>query len=346
MTVTTCTDLKPEAPRNSCLKKKQGEIADPSHKKRRLRVTFAFAGHEEIEAPLPGTPRLKEGRSTFEDQLEHAKPRGRTASRREEDRARANLNRLLVNHRRVKRTCSCGNGLSSSGWRRSLNSFALVLGAKPMRHIAIDGDIMLMGHEKGIPEAAILLAGANVFIDGVSVAISNEGAPTTVQTFDTREKAREWASKVKVAADLWEDSQTLAEAALKQKSLHHHGGSAGGTWGGTRDDVVSEATLTNEVFRANDLQEAQIENLKLKEEIESLLARVEVATMRAGEAKQVAKAPSSDIFWVEAVSNTTSGPPTESMYPTKDDGVNSGSLWRCAAKWMPSLFRDLPIVLA
>jgi len=335
-------------PRNSCLQVKQKSVvAEMPLKKRRHRVSFSCGGHEQIEAPLPETLRPKEGRFTFEDHLEHMKPRGRTVARRDEDRARANLNRLTVNHRRVARRCSCGDDWCSCDCRCALNFAASCLFENPMRHAAIDGDIMLLGHQPGVPETVILLAGANVSVDGASVSISNEDIPTIVQTLDTRDKAQQWASKVKLAADLWEDCQTLAEAALKQKSFHRSGGGTGGNCNDIQDNVIQEASGNNNDFPDNDFLVAQLENSRLKEQIEALLARVAVATVRAEEANQiqmlkVVEARSADILWIQAISSIASSPPEKTLRPSKNGGDAEGSLWRSVMRWMPGL----PVLLS
>lgn len=314
-------------------------------KRRRYRVSFSPDGHEEIEAPLPVTPRSKEGRFTLEDQLEHMKPRGRTAARRQEDRARANLARLAVNHRRVARRCSfCCDGVCSSDCRRVLDSTAAYLCVNPLLHAAIDGDIMLMGSQPGVPETAILLAGANVSVDGVCVSISNEDMPTIVQTLDTCDKAQQWASKVRLAADSWEDCQTLAEAALKQRTFHRSGGGTGGTGNDTREEIIPEAGRTSEDQLATDVLAAQKENSKLKDQIEALLTRVDVATTRAEEAHQTqtVKAQSTDMLWIRATSRVVSSAPEKALLHSKNGRDSEQSLWRSVMRWMPGL----PILLA
>jgi hypothetical protein len=219
-----------------------------------------------------------------------------------------------------------------------------------MRHAAIDGDIMLIGRQPGVAETMILLAGATVSVDGDTVSISNEGMPTVVQTLETPARAEQWASNVKLAADLWEDSQTLAEAALKQRGFHHSGGgSTGGTWSNVRDYDVPEANRHAVDFPADDLPAVQLENMRLKEQIEALLARVDVATVRAKEgqaAQPDVKARAADVLWVQAISHITSTPPAKMPSPSKRGGDVEGSQWRFLTRWMPSLFRGLPVPLA
>jgi hypothetical protein len=220
-----------------------------------------------------------------------------------------------------------------------------------MRHAAIEGDIMLIGRQPGVAERMILLAGATVSVDGVNVSIANEGMPTIVQTLETVARAEQWASNVKLAADLWEDCQTLAEAALKQRSFHHSvgGSDTGGTWSDIRDDDIPEAKGHEIGFAADDHPDAQLENMRLKEQIEVLLARVDVATIRAKEGQAVqpaVKARATDVLWVEAISNITSAPPAKMPSPSEKDGDIGSSQWRFLTRWMPSLFRGLPVPLA
>jgi hypothetical protein len=343
--MTIRSSLKQASSNDSRLKAKPESAMIDLPLKKRHRVSFS-EDFEMIEAPLPETLKPKEGRFTFEDQLEALKHRGRTAACRHEDRARANLNRLAVNHRRVVRRCSCGNVVPVCDCCTALSS-AVCVCASRMAHATISGDVMLLGHQPGIPEDVVLLAGAIVSVDGVTVSISNEGMPTIVQTLENKAQAKKWASKVRVAAELWEDSQTLAEAALKKNGFHQNGDIEGidtAIVKSKRCDVFPKALLNSDP--ANDLQSAQLETSDLKDQVEALLERVSAAAAWAEKAAQIGpskvrKAYNAEKLWIRA-NSTIRFPPSKTMLPATN-GENS--LWSSVARWMPSLFQGAPAVL-
>lgn len=121
-----------------------------------------------------------------------------------EDRARANLLKLVANHRRSARTWSFAQefrSLFESAWTR---------------HVALLADMLLIGPEPSHVHKALRLAGSQVALCGRTIVISPKLKDSGCMTLqlDTTAEAEKWASKLHAAAAIWESTQSTAESAL------------------------------------------------------------------------------------------------------------------------------------
>jgi len=157
------------------------------------RVSFAEA--LEVEIPI-FTPSL-------EAQGRQARPGARG-----EDQARANLARLVANHRRVSKRWSPFEDLRS--WFSSTLS----------RHVVLRGDVLLIGREPGRVDRAVGLRGAQVAVCGSTVVVRPNalGSSSVALQLDSTSEAEKWAAELQAAAALWERTLGAAEAALLKHS--------------------------------------------------------------------------------------------------------------------------------
>lgn len=214
--------------------------------KLRRKVSFSLledAIYQEEKAP----PRLRKDLPRIGEQ--------RPASTGAEEKVRHNLQRLVANHKGVADTwtavCGCHRSLASC------SCFSEHVPCHFPQFAGIAGDIMFIGREPGRAEDALILSGADVRVDGATVAISNEGMPTVFQTLAGPKEAKRWALQVREAADLWRDTreqlEELAEAALdaNEESNADTGGTcqAKRSWVElkTRSDLVDRADKTSDV---------------------------------------------------------------------------------------------------
>lgn len=169
-----------------------------------------------------------------------------------EDQARRNLSRLVANHRQVADSWTwttlwdCHNTFG-----RAVRS--CLPEQNPSHHAAIVGDVMFIGCQPGVAEDALMLKDAEVSVEGATVSISNKGMPTVLQTLPSPKEAEHWASKVRAAADLWQEFEELTEAALHAQRQSEvkttDAGSGGTTSPGTPAPGSSSASSTTSCLK-------------------------------------------------------------------------------------------------
>lgn len=129
-----------------------------------------------------------------------------------ESLARKNMTRLLANHRRLtRRSCFLER------WRGCLEGTVAYLSR---RHVALAGDMMLVGRRPGRCDAALKLNGAQVDCVGRTVIVAPVGGQRIALQLLTATRAEAWAARVERAAELWENVHRAADDAVRR-----HGGS-------------------------------------------------------------------------------------------------------------------------
>lgn len=198
----------------------------------------------------------------------------RNSTRRAEERKRANLARVVTNHRNVMHRCSCGSALPvayvSDNCRSCLGcgpvlglvrQAARSISKHSPAHAMLHGDMLYIASAPGVVDSVVRLSGAEVSVKGDTVRIEGAGVPTLSLQPGSSKDAELWALQARAAVndlDLEEVLQ-LAEVAYQRRKMHAQRAPL---------DVSKDAGDTGASFSSSSIPDEPLLALDLKDSID------------------------------------------------------------------------------
>lgn len=163
---------------------------------------MSFAEDKELEVEIP----ILAPKDGMEGQLH--------PPRHPEDVARANLSRLVANHRRMAKRWSFLEDLQEK-LRLSVQSICWFIAG---RHAAVSGDVLLLGRHKGQLDSAVRLAGAQVTVLGSTVMVRPKEQPHSIALrLESPAEADQWANSCRSAGMLSEPHLDMVQLATSSQ---------------------------------------------------------------------------------------------------------------------------------